>query len=68
MRQTFTLHARFRYARSTFFDLYLNHKSNLRVLPTGPFRTLCRHTYLTEARPLRAGVFGDNGAMDLAPS
>jgi hypothetical protein len=32
VRPTFTLHARFRYARSTFVNLYLNYKSNLRVL------------------------------------
>ncbi len=29
VRPTFTLHDYFRYARSTFFDLYLNHKSRL---------------------------------------
>jgi hypothetical protein len=32
VRPTFTLHARFRYARSTFVNLYLNYRSNLRVL------------------------------------
>ena len=61
MRPTFTLHSRFRYARSTFFDLYLNYKSNLRVLLTGAFGTLCTLTFQRHAHFVPE--FGDYGAM-----
>jgi hypothetical protein len=37
LRVTFTLQAWFRHARSTAFDLYLNHKSRLHAVPSGVF-------------------------------
>jgi hypothetical protein len=37
LRATFTLQAWFRHARSTAFDLYLNHKSRLHAVPSGVF-------------------------------
>src|SRR5918998_2361668 len=56
------------YARSTFLNLYLNYTSNLRVLLTAASGTLCTCAQLREARPLLAGVFGDDGAMGSALS
>ncbi len=67
VRPTFTLHARFRYARSTFVNLYLNYKSNAQHSERSSEKHAQTCAHLIEARPLRAGVWLSQAPAFRAP-